>query len=141
MIARTSLRSVRQSALERAFAPPSASLIEAREALTYWRRREASLPWHRRAARAEAREMVARWRERLVSVQLDRWGLEGTHLLAPVVSFFALPRRQRTRLIHSSVMRSSSARRVRRIALRVGLVAFAALAALAARAFVVTQVL
>jgi hypothetical protein len=131
MIARTSLRSVGQSALERAFAPPSDSLIEAREALAYWREREAGLPWHRRAARAEARAMVARWRERLVSAQLDRWGLEDAHPLAPVVSFFALPRRQRTRLLGSTVMGSSPARRARRIALRVGLVAFAICAALA----------
>jgi hypothetical protein len=35
------------------------SVVEAREALAFWCRRLARLPWYRAAARAEAREMVA----------------------------------------------------------------------------------
>jgi hypothetical protein len=60
------------------------SVAEAREALAFWRRRLARLPWYRRAARAEAREMAARWQRRLVQAELERWGLTGLgRLLAP----------------------------------------------------------
>jgi hypothetical protein len=110
--------------------PPGASLREAREALAYWRQREASLPWHRRAARAEAREMAARWRGRLMSAHLERWGGGNAQLLNPVVAFLALPRRRRTRLIASTVLRSRSARRLRRLAIGLGLLSLAAFALL-----------
>ena len=61
------------------------SVAEAREALTFWRRRLARLPWYRAAARAEAREMVARWQRRVVRAELERWRLGGlTRFLLPV---------------------------------------------------------
>jgi len=49
------------------------SVAEAREALGFWRARHARLPWYRRAARAEALEMAARWQARLVHAELERW--------------------------------------------------------------------
>jgi len=62
------------------------SVVEAREALAFWRRRLARLPWYRAAARAEAREMVARWRRRVVRAELERWRLRGlTRFLLPVI--------------------------------------------------------
>jgi hypothetical protein len=62
------------------------SVAEAREALTFWRRRLARLPWYRAAARAEAREMVARWRRRVVQAELERWRLRGlARFLLPVI--------------------------------------------------------
>jgi hypothetical protein len=51
------------------------SVAEAREALAFWRGRLKRLPWYRRAARAEAREMAARWQRRMLHAQLERWRL------------------------------------------------------------------
>jgi hypothetical protein len=60
-------------------------IVEAREALEFWSRRAASLPWHSRAARREAREMASRWRGRLVRAHLERWRLGGLGpLLIPI---------------------------------------------------------
>ena len=50
-------------------------IADAREALEYWTRREARLPWHRRAARRECRQMIAAWRATLVGAHLERWRL------------------------------------------------------------------
>lgn len=50
-------------------------IADAREALEYWSRREASLPWYRRAARRECRQMIASWRATLVGAHLERWRL------------------------------------------------------------------
>ena len=61
-------------------APCGTSVAEAREALAFWRGRLKRLPWYRRAARAEAREMAARWQRRRVQAELERWQLRG---LAP----------------------------------------------------------
>jgi transposase len=62
------------------------SVVDAREALAFWRRRLARLPWYRAAARAEAREMVARWRRRVVQAELERWRLRGlARFLLPVI--------------------------------------------------------
>ena len=90
------------------------SLEEAREALAYWRGRHARLPWHRRAARAEARDMIERWQGRLVNAHLERWGIDGSHPLAPFVSALVVRRRDRAR---SLVLSSRVARRVRRAAI------------------------
>lgn len=51
------------------------SVSEAREAHAFWRGRLKRLPWYRRAARAEAREMAARWQRRMLRAQLERWRL------------------------------------------------------------------
>ena len=56
-------------------APCGTSVAEAREALAFWRGRLKRLPWYRRAARAEARAMVARWQRRMVQAELERWQL------------------------------------------------------------------
>ena len=56
-------------------APCGTSVAEAREALAFWRTRLRRLPWYRRAARAEARAMVARWQRRVVQAELERWRL------------------------------------------------------------------
>jgi hypothetical protein len=42
-----------------------ATLQDAVESLTYWRRRRARLPWYRRSARREASLMMARWERRV----------------------------------------------------------------------------
>ena len=60
--------------------PCGTSVAEAREALAFWRGRLKRLPWYRRAARAEAREMAARWQRRRVQAELERWQL---HAVAP----------------------------------------------------------
>jgi hypothetical protein len=60
------------------------SVVEAREALAFGRRRLARLPRYRAAARAEAREMVVRWQRRVVRAELERWRLRGlTRFLFP----------------------------------------------------------
>src|SRR5436309_8388671 len=76
------------------------SVAEATEALAYWRGRHARLPWHRRAARAEAREMAARWQQRLVTAHLERWRLSAlTGLVAPLMAWWGVSRVTRTRRI------------------------------------------
>jgi hypothetical protein len=60
------------------------SVSEAREAHLFWRRRLKGLPWYRRAARAEAREMAARWQRRMLHAQLERWRLAA--LAGPVLA-------------------------------------------------------
>jgi hypothetical protein len=57
--------------------PNATSVAEAREALAFWRARLKRLPWYRRAARAEAREMAARWQHRMLHAELERWRLGG----------------------------------------------------------------
>jgi hypothetical protein len=42
-----------------------ASLQDAVESLSYWRRRRARLPWYRRSARREAALMTLRWERRV----------------------------------------------------------------------------
>ena len=93
------------------------SLEEAREALAYWSARHARLPWHRRAARAESRDMIARWHGRLVNAHLERWGLDGSHPLAPLVGLLVLRPRDQARWARSLVLSSRAARRVRRAAI------------------------
>jgi hypothetical protein len=62
--------------------PCGTSVAEAREAQAFWRGRLKRLPWYRRAARAEAREMAARWQRRRVQAELERWQLRA---LAPAL--------------------------------------------------------
>jgi hypothetical protein len=68
-------------------APCGTSVAEAREALAFWRGRLKRLPWYRRAARAEAREMAARWQRRMLQAELERWKLRG--LAAPLLDLIA----------------------------------------------------
>jgi hypothetical protein len=42
-----------------------ATLQDAVESLSYWRRRRARLPWYRRSARREASQMMLRWERRV----------------------------------------------------------------------------
>jgi hypothetical protein len=58
------------------------AVVEAREALRFWRGRASRLPWYRWEARREARVMASRWRERLLRARLERWGLRA---LAPAL--------------------------------------------------------
>ena len=89
-------------------APCGTSVAEAREALAFWRGRLKRLPWYRRAARAEARDMVARWQRRMVQAVLERWRLRGlsrpllalSELWGPTRSLAA--RRATTRLLRAS---------------------------------------
>jgi hypothetical protein len=76
------------------------SVDEAKEALAFWRGRLNRLPWHRRAARAEAREMAARWQQRLVAAQLERWRLSAlTGVVVPAVAWWGVSRATRTRRV------------------------------------------
>jgi hypothetical protein len=69
------------------------SVAEAREALAFWRRRLARLPWYRRSARTEAREMIARWQRRMILAELERWRLGAlTRVLLAVMDGWPLAR-------------------------------------------------
>jgi hypothetical protein len=114
------------------------SVASAREALAYWRRREESLPWRRRAARAEARDMIARSRGQLISAHLEHWGFGSTSLIHPLARMLALPRREQKRWLASMVLRNRFARRLRRMAMLAGI---ASVAVLATCIVVATQVL
>lgn len=57
--------------VEELLAPPP--LDDARRSLEYWRRRRASLPLYKRAARREADEMVARWHQRVRAAERARF--------------------------------------------------------------------
>lgn len=103
------------------------SLDDAREALEFWRRRQDRLGWHRRAARAEARDHIARWHEHIVSAQLQRFGLDRSHALAPLVGVLALPRREQARRLTAAVMRTGPARTVRRLVVTTAVLAVAAI--------------
>jgi hypothetical protein len=61
----------------------SATLAEAREALTYWEHRERRLPRFALVRRREARTMAARWHGRLVAAERELYGrgLAGALLL------------------------------------------------------------
>jgi len=58
--------------------------------------------------------MIERWQGRLVNAHLERWGIDGSHPLAPFVSALVVRRRDRAR---SLVLSSRVARRVRRAAI------------------------
>jgi hypothetical protein len=114
------------------------SIAEAREARDYWRRREAELPWHRRAARAEAREMSMRWRHRLLNARLERWGIGHASLLAPIVVMLHQPRRQQARRVGSLLLKTRFAKR---LLLMAGAFTIASVATLALVAVLASQLL
>jgi hypothetical protein len=111
------------------------SVAEAREALTFWRRRLARLPWYRAAARAEATEMVARWQWRVVRAELERWRLGGlTRFLLPVIDWCGPRRGIPARRVAGLVLLAARATGVGRLLAVVA--AAAALSAAAVVAFV-----
>jgi hypothetical protein len=111
-------------------APCGTSVAEAREAVAFWRTRLKRLPWYRRAARAEARDMVARWQRRAVQAQLERWQL---HALAPplvaLIGWWGPTRRLPARRVVKHVLRASVAARM--VAVAAAAVTAAAVAMLA----------
>jgi hypothetical protein len=94
-------------------APCGTSVAEAREALAFWRGRLKRLPWYRRAARAEAREMVARWQRRSLQADLERWQLRG---LAPpllaLIDWWGPTRAAAARRVTKRLLRASPAARM-----------------------------
>ena len=72
--------------------------------------------------------MAMRSRHRLVSAQLERFGLARTSLLAPAVTALCLPRRQQARRLMSLMLATGIGRRLRMIAVAAALAVVAALA-------------
>jgi len=98
-------------------APCGTSVAEAREALAFWRARLKRLPWYRRAARAEARAMVARWQRRVVQAELERWRLNAlARPLAAVIDWWGPGRRLPARRAARSLLRASALARMLAIA-------------------------
>jgi hypothetical protein len=98
-------------------APCGTSVAEAREALAYWRARLKRLPWYRRAARAEARGMVARWRRRVVQAELQRWRLHA--LVGPLealIEWWGPSRGPTARRVVKHVVRASALARMLAVA-------------------------
>ena len=98
-------------------APCGTSVAEAREALAFWRTRLKRLPWYRRAARAEARGMVARWQRRVVQAELERWRLHAlARPLAVLVDWWGPGRRLPARRVAKTVLRVSPLARMLAVA-------------------------
>ena len=89
-------------------APCGTSVAEAREAHAFWRERLKRLPWYRRAARAEARAMAARWQRRMLQAELERWRLPGlTRPLFAVMDWWRPSRGVAARQATKRVLRTS----------------------------------
>jgi hypothetical protein len=98
-------------------APCGTSVAEAREALAFWRTRLKRLPWYRRAARAEARGMVARWQGRVVQAELERWRLHAlARPLAAIIDWWGPGRRLPARRVAKTVLRTSALARMLAVA-------------------------
>jgi hypothetical protein len=111
-------------------APCGTSVAEAREALAFWRGRLRRLPWYRRAARAEAREMAARWQRRMLQAELERWRLRGlAGPLLAVIAWCGPTRAHAARRVTRRVLRASALARM--VALAAAAVTVTALAAVA----------
>lgn len=116
------------------------SVLDAREALTFWRSRLARLPWHRRAARREARMMVSRSRARLVGAHLEARGLGSLGFaVAPLLAGLARARSDHMRWVWVVLLRRNPL--VRRWLLTAAVLAVASLAALSALAVFAVHVL
>jgi hypothetical protein len=114
------------------------SVVEAREALAFWRRRLRRLPWYRRAARAEAREMVARWQRRMVHAELERWQLRGlARPLIALIDWWGPTRSVAARRIATRVLRASPLARI--VALAAAAVTVTAVAVLALTVIAISQ--
>jgi hypothetical protein len=110
-------------------APCGTSVAEAREALAFWRGRLKRLPWYRRAARAEARAMAARWQRRLVQAELERWQLRAlTRPLLVLLDWWGPARGQLARRATKHALRNSPVARM--VALAAAAVTVTALAML-----------
>jgi hypothetical protein len=121
-------------------APCGTSVAEAREALDFWRTRLRRLPWYRRAARAEARAMVARWQRRMVQAELERWRLPAlARPLAAAIDWWGPSRRLAARRLARSVLRASPLARM--LAVAVAAVTAAAVAVFALAVVAITQLL
>jgi hypothetical protein len=121
-------------------APCGTSVAEAREALAFWRTRLRRLPWYRRAARAEARAMVARWQRRMVQAELERWRLPAlARPLAAAIDWWGPSRRLAARRLGRSVLRASPLARM--LAVAVAAVTAAAVAVFALAIVAITQLL
>ncbi len=98
-------------------APCGTSVAEAREALAFWRTRLRRLPWYRRAARAEARAMAARWQRRVVQAELERWRLPAlARPLAAVIDWWGPSRRLPAGRAARSLLRASALARMLAVA-------------------------
>jgi hypothetical protein len=94
-------------------APCGTSVAEAREALAFWRGRLQRLPWYRRAARAEAREMAARWQRRRLQAELERWQLSGlARPLLVLIDWWTPSRGAAARHVAKHVLRASPVARM-----------------------------
>jgi hypothetical protein len=121
-------------------APCGTSVAEAREALAFWRARLRRLPWYRRAARAEARAMVARWQRRVVQAELERWRLHAlARPLAAVLDWWGPSRRLPARRVARSLLRASALARM--LAVAAAAVTVAAIAVLALVVVAMAQLL
>jgi hypothetical protein len=121
-------------------APCGTSVAEAREALAFWRARLRRLPWYRRAARAEARAMVARWQRRVVQAELERWRLHAlARPLAAVLDWWGPSRRLPARRVARSLLRASALARM--LAVAATAVTVAAIAVLALVVVAMAQLL
>jgi hypothetical protein len=121
-------------------APCGTSVAEAREALAFWRTRLRRLPWYRRAARAEARAMVARWQRRVLQAELERWQLPAlARPLAAALDWWGPSRRLAARRLAGSVLRASALARM--LAVAAAAVTVAAVAVIALVVVAITQLL
>jgi hypothetical protein len=93
----------------------SADLEDAREALSYWERRERLLPRHRLRARREARLLARRWQTRVAAAERDHYGRGLVGALLLVISERRVPEALRGR-------GRRLARRTARVATAVGVV-------------------
>jgi hypothetical protein len=119
-------------------APCGTSVGEAREALAFWRGRLKRLPWYRRAARAEARAMVARWQRRMVQAELERWQLRGlARPLIALIDWWGPTRSMAARRITTHVLRASPLARI--VALAAAAVTVTAVAVLALVVIAISQ--
>jgi hypothetical protein len=109
-------------------------------ALAFWRTRLRRLPWYRRAARAEARAMVARWQRRVLQAELERWQLPAlARPLAAALDWWGPSRRLAARRLAGSVLRASALARM--LAVAAAAVTVAAVAVIALVVVAITQLL
>ena len=119
-------------------APCGTSVAEAREALAFWRTRLRRLPWYRRAARAEARTMIARWQRRALQAELERWQLHGlARPLLALVDWWGPSRRRNARRVAKGVLRASPVARL--VAVAAAAVTVTAVAVLALALVAIAQ--
>src|SRR4051794_17275724 len=121
-------------------APCGISVAEAREALAFWRTRLKRLPWYRRAARAEARAMVARWQRRVVQAEVERWRLPAlAPPLAAMIDWWGPSRRLPARRVAKSLLHASALARL--VAVAAAAVTITAIAVLALVVVAIVQLL